>query len=849
MSRRSTVVAVSTAVVVGLLLAPAPVQHLTVAGAHPSAGSPSPFGSDGTHGALPATSHPPSTSLAVVSTLDLSDGQQLPGNALPKNGVSPYTDLYDPGTGQIFAADYSTGTVSVVDPTTDQLVATIPVGTSPLFLAYDSALGDVFVSNQGSSTVSEINDTTDTVTKTFSSPLPPDGIVYDPILGDLYFVAGTPFHCPVSPCTAALYSLTLSGNSGVVAKVLPLGGWPYGLTYDNGTGQLFAVNYVADSVAVIQPSPAALVTNVTVGEGPVCAAYDPGSGQVFVANEDSNTTSVILDSNDSVVATVPGGYSPGGITDDPATGDVYVANYYDANVSVVSAANDTVIGNVNVGVYPWGGAFDPVSGDIYLVDTGSNSVSVLAPAQGNAVVAVVPLGANPGALVYDGGQNELFVTTSNTVTVIAGGSGQIVASVRVDGQPSALAYDPAGGEVFVARTYDNSVSIVSDATNTVTATVPVGTDPEALVYDAARGELFVADYLSNNVTVLDANGSYVTSVPVGDWPSGLAYDSGTGAVYVSDELSGNVDVINTTSDKVVATVPLPSGNSSRPEGLAYDPARGEVFVADAADGAVDAISDSTYKVVRTVGVGGNDSNVLYDAARGEVLASTGRGASLVAFPDTGVGAAIEVGVGAGSAGIALDPATGTIEVANTGQGTISTINATVPVTFRAVGLPSGSNWSVATAISGGPRSNVTVRGAGEVVVQEPIGTFSYAFTAPAGYALERVTGPVRPSSSSATISAHTTLTVRFGPVELLTFEAHGLPAGANWSVSFSSAFPYGGSPGTFTNSTNGSSLVFQVVPGPWKFTVTVAGPVVAHPSHGTVSVGLRARTLVVRFTG
>lgn len=848
MARRFVAGAWAAAIAVGLALGPTLVLHLAPSALHGSEDALGP----GSPPVAPALA-PPAPGLGVISTLDLADDEQLPGNVLPENGLGPYTDVYDSGTGQIFTADLGSGTVSVIDPETNQLVATVPVGSGSLFLAYDSARGEVFVSDLGSSAISVINDSRDAVVATVSTPSPPTGIVYDNALGEIFFLAGSPFSCQETHCIPSLYSL--SDTNLTVASVLPIGGWPYGLTFDSGTGQLFAVNYDFDAVEVIQPSPAALVANVTVGDGPVCAAYDPGTGQVFVANEDSDTTSVILDSTDTVVATVPGGDSPGGIEDDAVTGDVYVANYYDANISVISASTDTVVGTVDVGVYPWGGAYDPASAEMYFVNGGSNSVSVILTLGDIEVVATVVLGANPRADLYDAGQRELFVTTSNTVTVLSAGTRQVLATIPVDGDPSALAYDPAAGEVFVARTYDDTVSIISDTNNTIVATIPVGSSPDALAYDAARGELFVANYGSNNVTVLEPDGALVTSVPVGVWPSGLTYDGPQDEVFVSNELSGNLSVISDVSNTVVGTDSLPTETSPslqviepEPEGLAYDPAQHEVFVANAASGVVDALSTLTDKWVHGTTVGGNASNVTYDSLTGDLLASTGSGAKLVELSGSTGAPLYAVPVGAGAAGIAIDALTETIEVSNTLQGTISTVNGTEPVTFRAVGLPAGSTWTVTTNLTGGPRSNVTGRSTGSITLQEPVGTLNFTVSAPAGYGVSRVTGPDRPSQSAATITGRTTLVVHFGPFEPLTFDELHLAAGTVWSVTIRSAYPWGGPPSPLTNATNGSSVGFVVIEGPWSYIVTVTAPYVAHPAHGTATVGPRSRTVTIRFT-
>ena len=60
----------------------------------------------------------------------------------------------------------NSNTVSVINPTTNTVVATIPVGESPFGVAVNPANGLVYVTNAGSNTVSVIDPATNTVVAT-----------------------------------------------------------------------------------------------------------------------------------------------------------------------------------------------------------------------------------------------------------------------------------------------------------------------------------------------------------------------------------------------------------------------------------------------------------------------------------------------------------------------------------------------------------------------------------------------------------------------------------------------------------------------------------------------------------
>jgi YVTN family beta-propeller protein len=70
----------------------------------------------------------------------------------------------------IYASNYgqfnTTGTVSVINGTTNTIVATIPVGIGPNGIAYNQNNGDVYVANSINGTISIVDGLENTVTRT-----------------------------------------------------------------------------------------------------------------------------------------------------------------------------------------------------------------------------------------------------------------------------------------------------------------------------------------------------------------------------------------------------------------------------------------------------------------------------------------------------------------------------------------------------------------------------------------------------------------------------------------------------------------------------------------------------------
>ncbi len=167
----------------------------------------------------------------------------------------------------------------------------------------------------------------------------------------------------------------------------------------------------------------------------------------------------------------------------------------------------------------------------------------------------------------------------------------------------------------------------------------------------------------------------------------------------------------------------------------------------------------------------------------------------------------------------------------------------VHVGFSERGLPVGATWSVAVGIP--PISNSTTGGV--IGFQEPTGLLPFAVTPPAGYGVVRILGAGAPTQTDANISANTTLTVIFAPLETLQFVENGLPLGEGWGIAIRSSLAQGGGPPQQQNTTD-PTLSFTVVKGGWKFEILSKPDAYrAVPRHGLLLMPAHDVVRTVRF--
>jgi YVTN family beta-propeller protein len=215
-----------------------------------------------------------------------------------------------------------------------------------------------------------------------------------------------------------------------------------------------------------------------------------------------------------------------------------------------------VVATVPVGTKPTAIIWE--NGEVFCANSGSNSVTVI-DGQNCTVDATVPVGSNPRALCATL-LGEVFCanTNSNSVTVIGYESLNVRKTLAVGAKPVAFAEVP-GLYVLVVNTGSNNVSVIDPFNDTVVDTYPVGTSPVAAACYAGAPDqrlVYVANSASDDVTVIDVIlDSVIATIPVGGTPIALAVDSFNGKVYCANQQSDDVSVIDCSTNSVTGTFP------------------------------------------------------------------------------------------------------------------------------------------------------------------------------------------------------------------------------------------------------------------------------------------------------
>jgi YVTN family beta-propeller protein len=197
---------------------------------------------------------------------------------------------FDSDNGYIYVSDTNANTVTVIDGSTNSVVATVQMGSSPRGMAFDSANGYVYVA-RGGNYISVISGTRVIANVTNIGFNGPTQVAYDSSNGYVYVAnAGDPG-----------YNINFQGTVSVISglKVLAtvdVGISPDAITFDDANGNIYVSNFG------------------TIG-------YDSAIGR-----EDNGSISVISGISVATSLSYPSVYAPSGIVFDSSDGYLYVVN-------------------------------------------------------------------------------------------------------------------------------------------------------------------------------------------------------------------------------------------------------------------------------------------------------------------------------------------------------------------------------------------------------------------------------------------------------------------------------------------------------------------------------------------
>ncbi|WP_323748562.1 YncE family protein [Dyella silvae] len=234
-------------------------------------------GTAGVHGiAIDQDAHRGYTSNGQTASVTVFDLDTLAVvGTVNGTGEKPDAILYDSASKHVMTFNGKGQSVSVIDPSHNAVVATVPLGDKPEFAVSDGK-GNVYVNLEGTAKLAKIDAKTNKVVATWS----------------------------LGSCES-----------------------PSGLAMDMTHRRLFSV---CDNkqMAVVDADSGKLVASVAIGEGPDAVVFDEGTGMVFSSNGESGDITAVHQADAdhySVAATIPTQPSARTMTLDPKLHRLYLS--------------------------------------------------------------------------------------------------------------------------------------------------------------------------------------------------------------------------------------------------------------------------------------------------------------------------------------------------------------------------------------------------------------------------------------------------------------------------------------------------------------------------------------------
>lgn len=161
------------------------------------------------------------------------------------------------------------------------------------------------------------------------------------------------------------------------------------------------------------------------------------------------------------------------------------------------------------------------TGNYYLANSGSNDVSEIS-AGSLAVVATIPVGTQPVAVVGSAANSKIYVINHNnggagSVTVISTTDNTVTGTINVGTAPVWGVMSTDGAHVYIVNQGDGTVSAIDTLLDLVIAIIHVGaaatSSPNFAVFDAKNQRVWVSNTGEASVSVIKANDIDLAAVP------------------------------------------------------------------------------------------------------------------------------------------------------------------------------------------------------------------------------------------------------------------------------------------------------------------------------------------------
>jgi YVTN family beta-propeller protein len=465
--------------------------------------------------------------------------------------VGPTSVVAHPDGNRVYVTHGQSGgnKISMIDTFTNTIAATFASGgINPEGAAIHPDGTRLYVTNSGDGVLTVIDTTTNQIIATVRGMNDPLGVAVHPD-GTWVYVGSSSIGQPVSVIDAAQNTVIESVDTGSPTQLA---------VHPDGT-RVYVTNLNYGNVSVIDTVTHTVKTTIRVGLEPYGVASHPDGTRVYVGNRGDYTMSVIDTTTDTVIATVSLAAGPCHVAVHPDGTRVYVAHEIPMgnSISVIDTIANTVTGTIMVGSGPQGIAFSIQNEIIKLLGSagpefwavlglgGSSTASStqLSMSGSSSVVGTVPdVGVARAGKVNMSGSSviggRLFFNTAGTLN--KSGTTSIARGIRKDVATDVLLSQAVADALVASK---NAAALTPTITSITNVTITNPSQNKTIMGGLKTNTLTLTNLIiSNGILTLSAprGGQFVINI------SGNFSLSGGSKVILGGELTPYDVLFNVT---------------------------------------------------------------------------------------------------------------------------------------------------------------------------------------------------------------------------------------------------------------------------------------------------------------
>ncbi len=224
------------------------------------------------------------------------------------------------------------------------------------------------------------------------------------------------------------------------------------------------------------------------------------------------------------------------------------------------------------------------------------------------------LNADPGA-------HRLYLAHGTRVDVVDTTAGKVIGAITGLHGVHGIALDTAGKFGYISDGGANAVVAFDRSALAVTATIPAGTGPDCILFEPATKTVWAFNGRSRDISVINtSSNAVIATIPLDGKPE-FAVADGQGNVF--DNLEDKSEIVRIDARTRAVTATWPAGCNS-PSGLALDIAGHRLF--PVCDGRKMSVIDSTSgKLLANPSIGAGPDAASFSASHSLAFASSGDG--------------------------------------------------------------------------------------------------------------------------------------------------------------------------------------------------------------------------------